>query len=930
MLHHRIVQFPVVPRLSCILCSRNDQYMGNSRWRLETSLNVLAEEARARGLGPEDLEVLVADWGSDVPLHEVVRLTDAAVRLTTFLPVAPDHARTHQGASPFAEVLALNAAARRATGDFIGRIDQDTLVGGRFLDWFFQGHADAGSLYFANRRDLPYRFAAPSPPLGIVRRFVAEQGDRMPVHRHNPFTGHLYWTSAVGIWLASRDLWEEAGGYDERLIFYNWMETDMIHRLRSRHPIIDLGTLTDWNFYHLEHYHPLRSWASRPHALKNQEVDLSVPAADARPSGGAWGLPSLTLVAARATRTPVSVEPAGRVAYACVRLWLWIRMTADTVTIAALAGRARLGSRVRRLLGTFSGRPVAEWPSVARALWRGRAAARARRLAGFPWAPLRHAAAGVLARTGLLPAARRWRSAIRLAGDPAVRARARSAQARFERFRATHGHLWPAPVTPTPGRRAVVVSSRCPSVETELATITAVRLAGYAVTVLLEDEERALAPFYELAGASVRLWSAFLPAASYDGTARRLLRGCLSLDDMMSRTHGGVRVGRIAACTALRDLQLGEVTVSSGPDRAALTRRLAASLGAVDQAGAILDALDPQLLVTDHEYTPKGELFECALARGLDVVAYDSSHRADALVFKRYRADNRDRHLTTLGPETWAALQRMPWTEENNLRVTREIAACYEGRDWYLSGGPATTSGRDDVRRRLGLSTDRPVAAIFPHVLWDAPVLWGTPLFPSYQEWFLRTMRIAYAHTGVDWLVKLHPSHVWREALSEEPEEVRVLARLGPRPPHVTLIPADTPLTTRELLTAVDYCVTVRGTVGVEAARLGIPVITAGEARYTHHGFTVDSATAGAYLDRLRHIERTPPLAPAARELAERFAYGAFLARPWRLTSLVPTPDGCEARIADARAWAEAPDIRALSAWFTSAHEDFLASATLL
>jgi hypothetical protein len=38
--------------------------MGNSRWRLETALNYLAENVR--GLGIEaDVEVMIADWSSD-------------------------------------------------------------------------------------------------------------------------------------------------------------------------------------------------------------------------------------------------------------------------------------------------------------------------------------------------------------------------------------------------------------------------------------------------------------------------------------------------------------------------------------------------------------------------------------------------------------------------------------------------------------------------------------------------------------------------------------------------------------------------------------------------------------------------------------------------------------------------------------------------
>src|SRR4051812_23033734 len=175
------------PRLSLILCSRNDAYMGNSRWRLETALNYVGD--RARALSREhDVEVLVADWGSDVPLRGVVRLTPAAAAIVSFVTVPPSLARELQADSPFAEVLALNAAARRARGDYIGRIDQDTLTGDRFLRWFFDT-VDAGgapgvpgppsqALLFANRRSIPYRLAVCCPPYFVIDRFIAWFADR--------------------------------------------------------------------------------------------------------------------------------------------------------------------------------------------------------------------------------------------------------------------------------------------------------------------------------------------------------------------------------------------------------------------------------------------------------------------------------------------------------------------------------------------------------------------------------------------------------------------------------------------------------------------------------------------------------------------------------------------------------------------------------
>jgi hypothetical protein len=128
-----------------------------------------------------------------------------------------------------------------------------------------------------------------------------------------------------------------------------------------------------------------------------------------------------------------------------------------------------------------------------------------------------------------------------------------------------------------------------------------------------------------------------------------------------------------------------------------------------------------------------------------------------------------------------------------------------------------------------------------------------------------------------------------------------------------------------------DYCVTVRGTVGIEAASFGIPVLTAGTGRYDRLGFTVDSESRGQYLDRLAHIQDLPLLTARERELAERFAYGVFIARPLTLRTValeyqrdakaslqtrVCLPKGQELHAA--------ADLRALAAWIQSGQEDFL------
>ena len=48
-------------------------------------------------------------------------------------------------------------------------------------------------------------------------------------------------------------------GYDERLIYWGWMETDYAIRLSQRHHIINLGDHIGHHFFHLEHYSKKRT-----------------------------------------------------------------------------------------------------------------------------------------------------------------------------------------------------------------------------------------------------------------------------------------------------------------------------------------------------------------------------------------------------------------------------------------------------------------------------------------------------------------------------------------------------------------------------------------------------------------------------------------------------------------------------------------------
>lgn len=368
------------PVLSIILCSRNDGYMGDHRWRLETTLEHVARSVAELGR-EDDVEVLVADWGSEVPLADALRLGPAARAIVSFVEIPPGLARETQGDSPFPEVLALNAAARRARGEYIGRIDQDTFFGRRFLETFFDLHegrrglgAPMGkAIFFSNRRGVPYRFAVRRPPFEHVSRLVRRFGPRLKIEASDPSVP--FWFTYVGILLLHRDLWQACGGFDERMIYMNKMENNMIIRLKTLYPVVDLGELTGYDFYHLDHYHPrvLRRTSRRVNDEAFYRPD------SLHPNGEAWGLADHEL-AVRSSTAPAA-EPAaagradlarfaGRVAAAAAGMAAdALLLLPSRISRRAVTSRAVWERRATLAREALRGEPPVRWPGRLKELW---------------------------------------------------------------------------------------------------------------------------------------------------------------------------------------------------------------------------------------------------------------------------------------------------------------------------------------------------------------------------------------------------------------------------------------------------------------------------------------------------------------------------------------------------------------------------------
>ena len=488
------------------------------------------------------------------------------------------------------------------------------------------------------------------------------------------------------------------------------------------------------------------------------------------------------------------------------------------------------------------------------------------------------------------------------------------------------------------GKKALVISTaEFPFFyQVELAFVKALELANYETSLLLmpySEAEWGVSKYYELSGVKeIYTWSDYYEPID-PGIAGSVLENINTTREMLALERTGARVGKFAYTSALRSFRLGSLDFQSSHDCQILQNFLEFSIGSVDAAKRIIQEVHPDvLLLLNSLYTPEGELVDVCLNAGIDVILYEFSHKSGSLIFKRYKKENLDDHPATLSELSWKLVREMKWTDSCREQLQREFQETYASRDWYsacCTQFNTSFSEAENLRSRLGLNSAKKTAFIFPHVSWDASLMWGDDLFDSYEEFLLETVRAACRNSQVNWVIKIHPAYAGKNAIEgkqgEASDLVALRRNIGILPEHIFVIPPESDISTYSLYAIMDYCITVRGTVGIEAARLGIPVLTAGTGRYDRRGFTIDSESREQYLKKINQIEDIPRLSKAQQELAERFAYGLFILRPFPLSTVTfknHKDFGMEKRflktqinIRDNNEWAKAPDLKKLAEW---------------
>jgi hypothetical protein len=313
-----------------------------------------------------------------------------------------------------------------------------------------------------------------------------------------------------------------------------------------------------------------------------------------------------------------------------------------------------------------------------------------------------------------------------------------------------------------------------------------------------------------------------------------------------------------------------------------------------DQAEYVYKKYNIQALFFTEVFMEEyGGYYYAALGNRLNVVRFAGTVRDNAIIVQHLNKENDRTHHASISTSTWNSIKQQGYSDKVAEELQQNFSDRYS-KKWHRSSRnhPDTEIvDVDEAKKQLGIKQNRKVAIVFSHILYDTLFFFGTDLYDSYADWLINTIKVACKNDSVDWIIKVHPSNIWRGELDsflngQYEEERLIQEEIGELPDHVRVVGADTKINPLSWFQLGDYCITVRGTSGLEMATFGKMVITAGTGRYDHNGFTLDSESVEEYESRLMDLGALPELTKEETQLAKLYAHALFVRKPFEMYSM--------------------------------------------
>ena len=276
--------------------------------------------------------------------------------------------------------------------------------------------------------------------------------------------------------------------------------------------------------------------------------------------------------------------------------------------------------------------------------------------------------------------------------------------------------------------------------------------------------------------------------------------------------------------------------------------------------------------------------------------------------------------IETMAPDLQDALRQVgsDYVDKRLAGGTQDVGAIYAYQR------RTNSVDRTVLAERYGWDAGKPIVGVYGSNWFDYPHCTGFEGFRDFLDWIEFTLAIARERTDINWLFKSHPCDDWYASIRGE--RIEDLVHLADRP-HIQA--ADKSWNGADLIYSLDGIVTCHGTIGLEAASVGKPILVAHTGWYGHAGFSATASDRDSYRDLLQSDWWRDHDAEDAKARARLFVGWYFAVPDWHRSFLLHDDSDQDvifetfAEFLEANAEAIDRETKEFRSWFESGHGYF-------
>lgn len=154
------------------------------------------------------------------------------------------------------------------------------------------------------------------------------------------------------------------------------------------------------------------------------------------------------------------------------------------------------------------------------------------------------------------------------------------------------------------------------------------------------------------------------------------------------------------------------------------------------------------------------------------------------------------------------------------------------------------------------MSEFKQMVPIFTNVIFDTSQPHSNTLFPEMFTWMDQVLPVIKAHPETLFVIRAHPDELRPASAKQSRETVRDwVQRTGVgNLANVLFVDATEYISSYDLIRRSKFVMVYNSSIGLEASILGLPVLAAGQSRYTHYPTVFFPESAEAYFQQLEQM----------------------------------------------------------------------------